>query len=96
MTAKTLCDIYRSPNKPDTYLYVPKLEGLKRVPEQLLEVFGKPQFAFTLVLTPERPLARAEAPKVLSALEASGYYLQLPPVDEDAEMKAMAQKNAKL
>ncbi|RDE22654.1 YcgL domain-containing protein [Motiliproteus coralliicola] len=80
---KVICSVYKSPKKPDMYLYVDKKEGLARVPEALLEMFGKPQEAMTLLVTPGKKLARVEAPKLLSALRDPGYYLQMPPPKEE-------------
>lgn len=79
----TVCDIYKSPKKDEMYLYVVKAEGLQRVPEALLQMFGKPKHYVTLLLTPERKLARAEASKVLAELSERGFYLQMPPARED-------------
>lgn len=92
---KTLCDIYRSPRKDEMYLYVDKREGMERVPENLLQLFGKPQHLTTLLMTPEKQLARADANKVLNEIRERGYYLQMPPVI-DSEMSAIAAKNSKL
>lgn len=81
---KRLCVIYRSPRREEMYLYVDQQDGLKRVPEALLEQFGPPQEALRLVLHRDRRLARADIDKVLAALEEPGYYLQMPPArDED-------------
>lgn len=79
---KVICDILRSPREEGMYLYVKREEGLERVPEALLKRFGRPQAAMTLVLTPERKLARVSAERVLECLEEPGYYLQLPPRPE--------------
>lgn len=78
-----LCSIYRSPKKEGMYLYVDKKEDLERVPESLLKVFGKPQFAMTLHLTPERKLARVSRDEVVLAIAEQGYFLQMPPKLED-------------
>ena len=78
-----ICDIYKSPKKDEMYLYVRKVEGLTRVPQALLDMFGRPRHYVTMMLTPERKLARAEAPKVLSEMADKGFYLQMPPQRED-------------
>ncbi len=96
MSDKTICDIYRSPKKEGLYLYVPKAKGLSDVPEPLLTMFGKPELAFTLVLTPEKKLAKEDITKVLSGLSEKGYFLQLPIVEQDDAMQAIAQHNSKL
>lgn len=68
------------------YLYVSREDGLNRVPEALLEQFGKPELALTLMLSADKSLARADAEKVLNALEEQGFYLQMPPVEEVPEL----------
>ncbi|MCA0899329.1 YcgL domain-containing protein [Microbulbifer agarilyticus] len=93
--SKLLCDIYRSPREQEMYLYVQKQEGLARVPDKLQELFGEPVHVTTLILTPERTLARAEAETVIKQLQAQGFYLQMPPVVDD-EMRAIAAQNSKL
>ncbi|GAB2507541.1 YcgL domain-containing protein [Microbulbifer agarilyticus] len=93
--SKLLCDIYRSPREQEMYLYVQKQEGLARVPDKLQELFGEPVHVTTLILTPERTLARAEAETVIKQLQEQGFYLQMPPVVDD-EMRAIAAQNSKL
>ncbi|WP_043318936.1 YcgL domain-containing protein [Microbulbifer sp. HZ11] len=93
--SKLICDIYRSPRQDEMYLYVAKQDGLARVPEKLQEMFGKPVHVTTLLVTPERKLARADVDKVINALQDQGYYLQMPPVVDD-EMRAIATQNSKL
>lgn len=94
---KVISEIYRSPKEEGMYLYVKKEEGLSRVPEALLQKFGKPQQAMVLVLTAEKKLARVSAEKVIESLETQGYYLQLPPVThQDMEMSQIHSHNSKL
>jgi uncharacterized protein YcgL (UPF0745 family) len=80
---KRLCTIYRSPKVDGMYLYVDLKDDLRRVPEALLEHFGKPQLAMKMALDPNRKLARADIKKVLQSLDESGFYLQMPPEKED-------------
>lgn len=82
MTTRVLCTVYKSPHEQELYLYVRKEDGLSRVPQALLQRFGAPQPVTTLLLEPNRKLARAEAGKVLAAMASQGYYLQLPPPKE--------------
>lgn len=77
--AALICEVFRSPRRADTYLYVQRSEGLARVPEALLERFGEPQSVLTLLLEPTRKLARVNALDVLVAIDDQGFYLQLPP-----------------
>ena len=94
---KVISEIYRSPKEEGMYLYVNTDEGLSRVPEALLQRFGKPQQAMVLVLTPEKKLARASVEKVIESLQTQGYYLQLPPLSEVIdEMRLVRSYNSKL
>ncbi|MET0379146.1 MAG: YcgL domain-containing protein [Spongiibacteraceae bacterium] len=80
---KRLCAIYRSSKVDEMYLYVDLRDDLKRVPEALLEHFGKPQLTTKMVLEPTRKLARADVNKVLQEIDSKGFYLQMPPQKED-------------
>lgn len=90
-----IVEIYRSRKHAEMYLYVEKKEGLSRVPEALMERFGQAEASMTLLLTPEKKLARASAEKVLAQIETEGFYLQLPPA-KDPEMMEIQLKNTKL
>ena len=76
---RRLCEIFRSPRKEGMYLYVDKQQGLAELPETLLASFGAPESVMTLLLSPDRKLARADALAVLEAIEQQGFYLQMPP-----------------
>jgi uncharacterized protein YcgL (UPF0745 family) len=76
---KLLCQIYRSPSQQEMYLYVEKSRGLQDVPDSLMARFGEPKVFMTLLLGPERSLARADAVQVLAGIAEQGYYLQMPP-----------------
>lgn len=83
---KRICSIYRSNRVEGMYLYVDKKEDLARVPDTLLQSFGKPEVAMTLLLHPDRKLARADVNVVLDAIEKKGFYLQMPPKDGDVQI----------
>jgi hypothetical protein len=72
-----LCHIYRSNRKFDTYLYLVEKDDFSVVPDDLLRIFGSPEFSFSFDLQSERKLAREEASDVLENLQESGYHLQL-------------------
>ena len=80
---KRICSVYHSSKKTGMYLYVLRADALKRVPEALLELFGKPKHAFDLVLTPERTLVREDITEVLQSLDSQGYFLQMPPPEDE-------------
>lgn len=74
-----LCEIFRSSKKEEMYLYVERARGLEDVPEALLAQFGEPESVMTLMLSPERKLARADVVEVLEKINQQGFYLQMPP-----------------
>jgi uncharacterized protein len=81
-----LVRVYRSGRRQEMYLYVDYSEDLARVPEALLDRFGKPIPVLMLDLTPDRKLARADAAVVLEQIEAAGFFLQMPPPAEDLRL----------
>lgn len=93
--SRRLVSVFRSPQRDGMYLYVERREGLARVPEALLALFGRPQHAMDLLLTATRPLARVDVAEVLRQLDDQGFFLQLPPVI-DNEARAIIAANAKL
>ena len=80
---RIVCSVFRSPKKEGLYLYVAKPDGLSKVPDVLLERFGKPVHAMDMLLRPEKPLARVEVKSVMSAIRTQGFYLQMPPAKEN-------------
>lgn len=90
-----ICSIYRSQRKEGMYLYVEKSEGLKKVPEQLKDLFGPAELAMTMLMNGKKPLARVSVDKVIEAVRLQGYFLQMPPA-ECHEMTDLAEKNSKL
>lgn len=93
--SRRLVSVYRSARREGMYLYVERGASLDKVPEALRTLFGPPQPAMDLLLTPSRKLARANAAEVLAAIRDQGFYLQMPPQIDD-EMRALANANDKL
>ncbi len=93
---KIICSVYRSTKKEELYLYVPKAKGLSDVPEALLTMFGVPELAFSLLLTPERKLAKEDIQKVFESLDEKGFHLQLPPAKQDDYMQEINRHNHKM
>ncbi len=77
------CVIYRSTQRDQTYLYVEKKDDFSRVPEALLKSFGKLQLLMLMPLDGRKQLSNADLEKVKTALTEQGYYLQLPPPQEN-------------
>ena len=80
---KHLVEIFRSSRKDEMYLYVEKAKGLVDVPGDLMKRFGEPESVMTLVLAPDRKLARADTVEVLQNIEEQGFYLQMPPTADE-------------
>lgn len=78
-----LCTIYKSPKKQQTYLYVNKRDDFSEVPEQLMATFGTPQLVTVVNLSNKDKLALADIDKVKTELADKGFYLQMPPPQED-------------
>lgn len=83
-----LCHIYRSNLKFDTYLYLVDKDDFSIIPEELLRVFGSPEFSFSFDLTEGRTLAKEDAAEVIENLESRGYHLQLQDDELIEEMLA--------
>ena len=72
-------DVFKTPQRPHTFLYLPKGLPSEDWPEGLAAIFSEPQKVLSLLLTPDQPLAMQTAVEVISALETQGYFLQMPP-----------------
>lgn len=78
-----LCSIYNSPRKPQTYLFINKRDDFSSVPEALMKTFGTPKLVTIINLATKDKLAMADLEKVKNNLTEQGFYLQLPPPQED-------------
>lgn len=71
--------VYKSPKKDELYLYVPQEDGLEKLPQELLVMFGEPKHVIDFELPPEKKLAREDTATVLEALASKGFFMQMPP-----------------
>jgi hypothetical protein len=78
-----LSAVYKSSKKADTYLFVEKRDDFSKVPEPLMKTFGRPVFVLLLNLGARDKLGIADIESVKSSLSDKGYYLQLPPPEEN-------------
>lgn len=76
--------VYKSRRRADTYVYLLADAELDSLPDALREQFGEAEAFLHFELSADRYLAQAEASAVLAALEAQGFYLQLPPQRDQA------------
>ncbi|MEO3678833.1 YcgL domain-containing protein [Rheinheimera fenheensis] len=85
--------MYKSLKKDSTYLFIERRDDFSAVPEPLLAAFGTPVLVTLINLANREHLAQADINKVRQQLTAQGYYLQLPPPEENllAQHKASQQ-----
>ena len=76
------CFIYKSLKKDYLYLYINKKDDFSKVPDALINSFGKIKFVMDLELSPELKLAREDAGKIIESLMGQGFFVQLPPQRE--------------
>ncbi|MEI8207872.1 MAG: YcgL domain-containing protein [Methylococcales bacterium] len=74
--------IYKSLKKDYLYLYLVNRDDFSKVPEELLNNFGKLEFVMEIELTEDKKLAKEEAKKVIERLNTKGFFIQLPPQKE--------------
>lgn len=75
----TLCSVFRSGKKAETYLYLAQGHAWEDLPAELRLAFGEPVFVMRLKLDEGRSLARVDTRQVLEQLDSQGFFLQLPP-----------------
>jgi len=80
---RLLCSVYRSSKKEGMYLYVRRGTDLATLPEGLMKVFGLPGHALDLLLSAEKKLARADSATVMAQIREQGFYLQMPPAEQE-------------
>lgn len=78
-----LCAIYKTRKKSGMYLYVPEKGNFADVPAPLLEQFGTPELVTMLALDKREKLAVVDKQKLIAALKSDGFYLQMPPKEDN-------------
>ncbi len=76
-------EVFKSTRKPETYVYLERGADWSALPESLRKVFGEPESVLSLMLKPERQLARYSGAYVLERISQQGFFLQMP--DQEAE-----------
>lgn len=76
------CYVYRSRRKQQTYLFLPQRDDFSQIPVSLLKLFGEAEFSFEFELSSERKMVLAKASEVKRNIQENGFYLQLPPGEE--------------
>ena len=78
-----LCAIYKSAKKAQMYLFFFFCDDFSSVPEALMTMFGTPKLVTLTNLATKNKLAFADLDKVKTNLNEEGFYLQMPPPQED-------------
>jgi uncharacterized protein YcgL (UPF0745 family) len=64
-------------------LYIAKRDDFSKVPKKLLETFGNPVFVMIINFDKHQKLALANRDKVIEQVTQNGFYLQIPPPQEN-------------
>lgn len=88
-----LCVIYKSSKKAETYLFVKQRDDFSDVPKELKSLFGQPILVTVLNLASRDKLAMSDINKVKEGLINNGFFLQLPPPQEDLLKTHKAQQD---
>ncbi|APE06414.1 MAG: hypothetical protein CL600_09395 [Alteromonas sp.] len=78
-----LCAVYKTRKKQGMYLYVVKKGNFDDVPAPLLERFGHPELVTLLSLDKRDKVAGIDKKKLEEELTSNGFYLQMPPKEDD-------------
>ena len=78
-----LTAVYKSKKKADTFLFIEKRDDFSKVPEPLMAMFGLPHYVMIINLAKRTQLGAADLDTLKQSLNDQGYYLQLPPPEEN-------------
>ena len=78
-----LCAVYKTKVKEGMYLYVPGKGQFDDVPEALMKQFKQPELVMLIAMDKRPTLAGVDKTTLVSALNEKGFYLQMPPKQED-------------
>lgn len=70
---------------------LPAKDDFSELSDELLKLFGEPEFSFEFDLTPERKMAQADPQEVLDNFSEKGFHLQLSNEDKDPFDELIAQ-----
>lgn len=85
-----LVSAFKSAKKSELYLFVPQENGIDKLPDELLVMFGQPEHVIDFELTPDRKMGREDSTEVMNGLKSRGYFIQMPPneVEKISDMPA--------
>jgi uncharacterized protein YcgL (UPF0745 family) len=77
------CEVYRSNRKAGTYLFVANADGVGNLPDELQARLGPLEWVMALDLAERKTLAATRPATVIDSIESQGFFLQLPPGEEN-------------
>lgn len=77
--------VYKGARKANTYLYIDRQDDFSRVPQVLLELMGELSLVIDIDLKEREKLAQADINDVRLKLSEQGYFVQMPPGDQQPE-----------
>ena len=83
MNLSLLCSVYKTNKKQGMYLYVPRPDDFSAVPDALMQHFGVPLLVMHVPAKTQKKLHSVSPEKLLAAFEHDGFYLQMPPKQEN-------------
>ncbi|ADT70623.1 MAG: hypothetical protein ACI9H9_001657 [Pseudoalteromonas tetraodonis] len=89
-----LTAVYKSKKKADTFLFIEKRDDFSKVPEPLMAMFGQPQYVMIINLAKRTQLGVADLDTLKQSLSDQGYYLQIPPPEENLLSQLRKQNGA--
>ncbi|MEW9799128.1 YcgL domain-containing protein [Alteromonas sp. CYL-A6] len=75
--------VYKTRKKQGMYLYIKEKDKFDDVPDALMASFGTPELVMLLALNKREKLAGVDKDKLVASLNEKGFYLQMPPKEED-------------
>ncbi|WP_205663264.1 YcgL domain-containing protein [Alteromonas facilis] len=81
--SQLLCSVYKSSKKAGMYIYVPKADDFSQVPEALMSIFGTPLLVMHVPAKSSHKLFSVSADSLKEAFANDGFYLQMPPQQEN-------------
>ena len=63
-------------------MYIAHKDDFSKVPNELLNSFGKLEFVMDLYITKDRKLAREDAGEIIQCLIDQGFFVQLPSLED--------------
>ena len=85
-----ICAVYRSKNRPNTYLFLDKKDDFSVIPDELLKIFGKPELTMVLPEDKLGKIAGVSKEKLLQELTTNRYWLWIKQEEDNLLVQHLA------